>query len=99
ALVTTALGHVPHALPIPPELIQALAQFPYFALPPEVRALLFYSPPAADADIIAFDNAHMADMLTRGQLFTTFFAIFNDPASQVTGPVLVQLGENDALWP
>ena len=99
ALVTTGLGHVPHPLPIPPELIGALAQFPYFPLPPEARAGLFYYAPEADPDVIAYDNANLADQLTRGQLFTTFFSIFQDPAGQVTGPVLVQLGEHDALWP
>lgn len=102
ALVVTALGHVPHPLPIPPDLIPVLAQFPYFGLPPEVRAQLFYHAPSADPDVIAYDNANLADLLTRGQLFTTFAAIFNpaaDKVGMVTSPVLVQLGENDALWP
>jgi pimeloyl-ACP methyl ester carboxylesterase len=102
ALVVTGLGHVPHQLPIPPELLAALAQTPYFELPPEVRSLLFYHPPAADPDVIAYDNLNLADKLTRGQLFTTFLAIFNpavDHVGDVTGPVLVQLGEHDALWP
>lgn len=101
ALVVTALGHVPHALPITPELINQLAQFPYFPLPAEARSALFYFPNAADSDVIAYDNANLADLLTRGQLFSTFAAVFNPAADQVgavTGPVLVQLGENDALW-
>jgi pimeloyl-ACP methyl ester carboxylesterase len=102
ALVVTGLGHVPHPLPIPIDLISALAQFPYFGLPPEARRQLFYHAPAADPNVIAYDNANLADLLTRGQLFTTFAAIFNpaaDRVGMVTGPVLVQLGENDALWP
>jgi len=102
ALVVTGLGHVPHELPIPPDLIPILAQYPYFGLPPEVRGALFYYAPDADPQVIAYDNANLADLLTRGQLFTTFAAIFNPDADQVaavTGPVLVQLGENDALWP
>ena len=102
ALVVTALGHVPHMLPIPPELIAFLAQFPYFGLPPAARSQLFYYAPDADADVIAYDNANLSDQLTRGQLFTTFAAIFDpqaDRVGMVTGPVLVQLGENDALWP
>lgn len=102
ALVVTALGHVPHPLPITPELINQLAQFPYFSLPAPVRSALFYFPDAADPDVIDYDNANLADLLTRGQLFTTFAAIFNPAADKVglvTGPVLVQLGENDALWP
>ena len=101
ALVVTGLGHVPHELPIPAELIGQLAQFPYFTLPAEARAALFYHAPAADPAVIAYDNANMVDNLTRGQLFTTFFAIFNpaaDRVGEVQGPVLVQLGENDALF-
>jgi pimeloyl-ACP methyl ester carboxylesterase len=101
ALVVTALGHVPHELPIPADLIAQLAQYPYFTLPPEARAALFYHAPAADPAVIAYDNANMVDNLTRGQLFTTFFAIFNpaaDHVGEVEGPVLVQLGENDALF-
>ncbi len=102
ALVVTALGHVPHELPIPSELITALAQFPYFTLPPEARSALFYNAAVADPDVIAYDNLNLADLLTRGQLFTTFAAVFNpaaDHVGEVTGPVLVQLGEHDALWP
>jgi pimeloyl-ACP methyl ester carboxylesterase len=102
ALVVTALGHVPHELPIPPELITQLAQFPYFPLPAPARSALFYFAGAADPDVIAFDNLNLADLLTRGQLFTTFAAVFNPEADRVgavTGPVLVQLGEHDALWP
>ena len=102
ALVVTALGHVPHELPIPPELIAELFNFPYFPLPAEARSALFYFADAADADVIANDNLNLADLLTRGQLLTTFAAVF-DPAADhvgsVTGPVLVQLGEHDALWP
>ena len=102
ALVVTALGHVPHELPIPPELIIELAKFPYFPLPAEARSALFYFADAADAEVIANDNLNLADLLTRGQLFTTFAAVFNPAADRVgavTGPVLVQLGEHDALWP
>jgi pimeloyl-ACP methyl ester carboxylesterase len=102
ALVVTGLGHVPHPLPIPPELITALSQYPYFGLPPEARSQLFYYAPAADPEVITYDNANLADLLTRGQLSTTFAAVFNpqaDRVGMVTGPVLVQLGENDALWP
>jgi pimeloyl-ACP methyl ester carboxylesterase len=102
ALVVTALGHVPHELPIPPELITELAQYPYFPLPAPARSALFYFADAADPDVIAYDNLNLAGLLTRGQLFTTFAAVFNpeaDHVGAVTGPVLVQLGEHDALWP
>ena len=83
-------------------MIGALAQFPYFPLPPEARSALFYFANAADPDVIDYDNQNLSDLLTRGQLFTTFAAIFNpaaDHVGSVTGPVLVQLGEHDALWP
>ncbi|MCB0172847.1 MAG: alpha/beta hydrolase [Anaerolineae bacterium] len=99
ALVITALGHVPHELPFTNEFLAELAQYEYFTLPPEVRSAVFYSAPAADPDVIAYDNANLIDQITRGQLFTTFAAIFNDSVAQVSGPVLVQLGQNDALWP
>lgn len=99
ALVITALGHVPHELPITQELLDILDDYEYFTLPPEARSGLFYYGPAADPDVIAYDNANLVDYLTRGQLGTTFAAIFNDSVADVTGPVLVQLGEHDALWP
>ncbi len=102
ALVVTGLGHVPHELPISSDLIPVLAQYPYFPLPAEVRSALFYFAGDADPEVIAYDNQNLADLLTRGQLFTTFAAIFNpaaDRVGEVTGPVLVQLGEHDALWP
>jgi pimeloyl-ACP methyl ester carboxylesterase len=51
--------------------------------------------------VIALDN-QTADQWTNGQLLTTFFA-FLDPAvdhvSEVTGPVLIQLGVQDVLFP
>lgn len=83
-------------------MISELAQFPYFALPAPARSGLFYFGDAADANVIDYDNLNLADLLTRGQLFTTFAAVFNpaaDHVGSVTGPVLVQLGEHDALWP
>jgi len=99
ALVVTAYGHVPHPLPFTDELIAELAQYPYFTLPPEVRAAVFYNGAAADQAVIDYDNSNLIDFLTRGQLFTTFASVFQDPAGAVGGPVLVQLGEHDALWP
>ena len=102
ALVTTGFGHVAHDMGIPQALIDfLLAQPAYFLLPPSVRTAFFYHLPGADPDVVAYDNSNMADTLTRGQLFSTFFVMlfFSDPADQVTGPVLVQLGEFDALWP
>ncbi|HKP72578.1 MAG TPA: alpha/beta hydrolase [Pyrinomonadaceae bacterium] len=102
ALVTTGLGHVPHELPLPLPVIIELAQHPYFSFPEDLRAELFFYAPDTDPDVIAYDRANLADQLARGQLFTAIFTSF-DPAAtrvgQVTGPVLVQLGEHDALFP
>jgi pimeloyl-ACP methyl ester carboxylesterase len=83
------------------ELVGLLAGVPYFSLPPDTRAGLFYYPPAADPDVIALDNA-TADQWTNGQLLSTFFAFLNpgiDQPGQVAGPVLIQLGTHDVLFP
>jgi pimeloyl-ACP methyl ester carboxylesterase len=111
ALVLTASRHLVGdvlALPVTqavvPQLFQlvtALSGVPYFFLPPDVRTALFYYPQAADPDVTALDNA-TADQWTNGQLLTTFFAFLNpavDQVGQVTGPVLIQLGANDVLFP
>lgn len=74
---------------------------PYFSLPPDYRTLLFYFPDAADPAVIVEDN-RTADQWTNGQLGTTFGAFFNpavDRVGEVTGPVLIQLGTHDALFP
>jgi pimeloyl-ACP methyl ester carboxylesterase len=102
ALITTGLGHVPHELPLPPAVIGEMLQYPYFPFPDDLRAQLFYYAGDADPDVIAYDRDNLADLLPRGQLVTAIFSSF-DPAanrvSEVTGPVLVQLGEHDALFP
>ena len=82
-------------------LVEALKGFPYFALPPDIRAGLFYYPPSADPDVIALDNA-TADLWTSGQLQSTFLAFLFpsiDQPDRVTGPVLIQLGTDDMLFP
>lgn len=102
AVITTGLGHVPHELPIPPAVIMALAERPYFSFPDDLRGPAFYYAPDADPDVIAYDRSDLADQLTRGLLFTGILTVFDAAANrvgQVTGPVLVQLGENDALFP
>ncbi len=88
-------------LPLLFDLVNAFAGVPYFALPAASRTGLFYYPPSADPDVIAQDNA-TADLWTNGQLLSTFFAFLNpaiDQAAQVTGPVLIQLGTHDVLFP
>jgi pimeloyl-ACP methyl ester carboxylesterase len=102
ALVSTGMGHVPHELPIPPEVFAALLQYEYAPLPPELRSAAFYYAPGADPDVIAYDNNFLADLLARGQLSTGILAMFDPAATRVgatTGHVLVQLGEFDVLFP
>jgi pimeloyl-ACP methyl ester carboxylesterase len=104
AVVTTGMGHVPHAIPVPQELIDFLSQFEYFAVPGELRPVMFYYAPGADPDVIRYDVDNLADSLARGQLATGILTAFNFDApalrvGSVNGPVLVQLGEFDGLFP
>jgi pimeloyl-ACP methyl ester carboxylesterase len=104
ALVTTGMGHVPHAIPVPAELIAELLQYEYFKLPDALRPLMFYYAPGADPDVIQYDADNLSGFLARGQLNTGILPAFTfDTAAsrvgQVTGPVLVQLGEFDGLFP
>src|SRR5215207_4301707 len=102
AVVSTAMGHVPHELPVPAEVIGEMLQHEYAQVPGEARAPLFFYAPGADPEVIAYDRDVLADQLARGQLVTGILAGF-DPAAtlvgEVTGPALVQLGEFDALYP
>lgn len=104
AVVATGMGHVPHELPVPAELIQELLQYEYFKLPDALRPLMFYYTPGADPDVLQYDADYLADFLARGQLTTGILPAFSfDMAAlrvgQVDGPVLVQLGEFDGLSP
>lgn len=104
AVVATGMGHVPHELPVPAELIADLLQYEYFKLPDALRPLMFYYAPGADPEVIQYDADNLADFLARGQLTTGILAAFSfDTAAtrvgQATGPVLVQLGEFDGLSP
>ena len=103
ALVTTGAAHVPSAPP--PSLLAVIGQLEasdYSFLPDAVRASVFYYAAGADPDVIAYDNAHLANPIARGFLNSVFPVQFNDAANHVglvQGPVLVQLGEFDALAP
>lgn len=104
AVITTGMGHVAHTIPVPAELIAELSQFEYFAVPGELRPVMFYYAPGADPEVIQYDRDHLADTLARGQLTTGILPgfVFDMTAlcvGQVTGPVLVQLGEFDGLFP
>jgi pimeloyl-ACP methyl ester carboxylesterase len=110
ALVVTAARHTTSAplsvgLQTVEPFIGHLASQSYFQLPAELRAGLFYYPGAADPAVIEADNDG-ADFWTGGQVSSTFFAFLYpllapeiDGVSNVKGPVLIQLGEFDALFP
>ena len=102
AIVITGLGHTPHELPIPGPVIGEMLQHEYFPFPEDLRAQLFYYAQGADPDVIGYDRESLTDLLPRGQLTTAIFATFDPAANRiggVTGPVLVQMGEFDALFP
>jgi pimeloyl-ACP methyl ester carboxylesterase len=102
AVVSTGMGHVPHELPVPAEVIGEMLQHEYSMAPGEARAPLFFHAPGADPEVIAYDRDVLADLLSRGQLVTGILAGFDTSATRVgsvTGPVLAQLGEFDALYP
>ena len=102
AVITTGMGHEPHPLPIPGEVIFEMSKLEYIRFPEGLRGDLFYHPPGADPEVIEYDRDNLADFLPRGQLVTGIANVFNPEANrvrQVTGPVLVQLGEYDALFP
>ena len=111
ALVVTAARHFTS---LPPSFgiqlvlpyVPVLGSSPFFTLDSTLRAALFYYPPAADPNVIWADNAS-ADQWTGGQVTSTFAAFLYplgslvplDWVDQVTGNVLIQLGEFDALFP
>jgi pimeloyl-ACP methyl ester carboxylesterase len=110
ALVLTAARHTT-SLPFSPGVsavlpfVPFLASLPYFQLPLDLRAQLFFYGPGADAAVVAADNA-AADFWTGGQVLSTFAAFLYplaapeiDGVSRVRGPVFIQLGEFDALFP
>jgi pimeloyl-ACP methyl ester carboxylesterase len=103
ALVSTGLVFVPHERPLDPALVMDLAnRSPYFKLPPEVRTSLFYDALTTAPEVLAHDVAALDDFIPRGYVFS-IFPFLADPTvtrvDQVTSPVLIQLGERDALAP
>ncbi|HKQ77942.1 MAG TPA: alpha/beta hydrolase [Blastocatellia bacterium] len=111
ALVATGWVNAPGVVPLDPAFFQALLANPYSVLPSEARSALFYYSPSADPDVIAFDNASLADTVTRGFLLDTIEVLqaraLGDVAAikaltrvdQVTIPVFLQLGDQDVLSP
>jgi pimeloyl-ACP methyl ester carboxylesterase len=111
ALVVTGWTNSPGVVPIDPAFIQAVLANPYISLPAEVRIALFYHLASADPEVIAFDNATLADTTTRGFVLDAV-DVFTARAlgdvnqikaltkvDQVGVPVFVQLGDFDALFP
>jgi pimeloyl-ACP methyl ester carboxylesterase len=102
ALVLTGWMNSYRVVALDPKLVEALLANPYIHVPTEVRTAFFYDPASSDPDVVAYDNANLADTLTRGQ-FLDLLRAMSDPAyiptAQVTGPVLVQMGENDPVAP
>jgi pimeloyl-ACP methyl ester carboxylesterase len=105
ALVTTAWEHPPHPLPFNPEDILALVTEPY--IPPktftkEFRAATFYHVPSTDPAVLDFEYNHLAAIQARAQFFDLFRIGLDTSLSrstEVTVPVLVQVGDFDALQP
>ena len=102
ALVSTGLVFVPYERPLDPALVMERARSPYFKLPSEVRATLFHDARTTAPEVLAHDSAALDDIIPRGYVFS-IFPFLHDASvtrvSQVTSPVLVQLGEHDALAP
>ena len=102
ALIVTGWSHMPPpgGLPVDNSVIFQLAATPYVRIDGALRTRLYFGP-TADPAMIAYDANHLADHLPRGVFLDSFGAAFNpvlSHATQVTGKVLVQLGEHDALF-
>ena len=105
ALVVTGWGHTATPLPLDPAPILALLQAPYLpsnAFPEPFRAFLFYHAPSTDPAMPQYDATTLASTMASGQFIDTFgvaAAPTLDGVADVTGPVLVQLGDHDLLSP
>jgi pimeloyl-ACP methyl ester carboxylesterase len=111
AAVITGWVYSPGVVPLDPAFVGQLLQNPYILTPPEVRTALFYHLPTADPAVIDFDNATLADAITRG-FFLDAIALFTargqgdvaqikalSKVDQVNVPVFVQLADFDFLFP
>ncbi|WP_434381839.1 alpha/beta hydrolase [Melittangium boletus] len=103
AVVLTGWLNTFHELPVGEEVISPLLQQgPYVTVPAALRTGLFYDVAHANPAVIAYDNAYVADTTPRGQLMDLFTLLADPtpiPTQKLTVPVLVQLGENDAVAP
>ena len=112
-LVVTGWLQAPGTVPLDPALVGQLLQTPYIAATPEIRQALFFYPDTTDPAVAAYDNANLADAMTRG-FFLDAISVFaaRDPQAgdiaqvkaltkvdQVNVPVFIQLGDHDVLFP
>lgn len=103
ALVVTGWSHVvpPGGVALDPGTFAQLAATPYVRLPAPLRGPFFFGP-TVDPDMLTYDANQLAAQLPRGVFLSGFSIIYQAAltgATQVTGRVLVQLGENDGLFP
>lgn len=106
-LVATGWSYAPHEVLLDPMLIELALGGPdsFIRFPPEERERLFYFLDSADLDVIAFDNANLADQFPRGILIQglpllqalALGDIEQFRVDQVAVPVLIQLGEFDLM--
>ena len=102
ALVTTGWGHTPPTAQADSSFILPLfanPYFPQFAFTAPIRQALFYYTPKADPAMITYDANTLASTVATGQVLEVFTAMnqtpWNDGVANVTGRVLVQLGDQD----
>lgn len=101
-LVVTGDFHVPRPNNLPPEVFAAMTANPYDRLDGPGRPFLFYSPPTADPAVEQYDIDHLADQVSRGLFLDVINTLADESLTRVqdvTGPVLEQVGEFDALFP
>ncbi|HVE83828.1 MAG TPA: alpha/beta hydrolase [Myxococcales bacterium] len=102
-LIATGHTRVPHPTPVPLDFIMDALTKPYSAFSLEQRVSYFFSKPNTDPDVITYDaQAFTNNFIPRGMLRTGILPSYDPMATkvnQVTGEVLVQLGDNDALYP
>lgn len=101
-LVSTGWEHTAHPFPVDQGTLSPLFQFPYITIPELVRRVLLYHLPGSDPAVIDYDLGGLSNTISRGQLSDVFGALATptiDRVADVTGPVLVQLGDRDVVAP
>ncbi|HLL53819.1 MAG TPA: alpha/beta hydrolase [Myxococcaceae bacterium] len=101
ALVTTAMGHVPHPLPPLPDFCAGNTTG-YFYFPEMIRAVLLFAPQYVTPEMFGYDSATFNEPISCGFLYTGLVGTYDlaqTKVDQVTGPALVQLSEIDIVAP